>query len=452
MNTIVNRSRRVVILGAAGRDFHNFNVCYREADDVRVVAFTATQIPGIAERRYPPELAGDLYPNGIPIIPEQDLESLCRREGVDEVVFAYSDVSHTQVMHLASRAVAVGADFRILGPDRTALQANVPVLAVSAARTGCGKSQVSRWLTDRLARAGWKPAAIRHPMPYGDLAKQAVQRFNTFEDLEAASCTLEEREEYEPYLEMGAAVFAGVDYGRILKAAEREANIVVWDGGNNDFPFVKPDLHIALVDALRPDQVDTHFPGEACIRMADIVIVNKADAACEADVERVSESARLLAPDAAIVRANSPVRLDDAEVAAGRRVIVIEDGPTISHGGMPHGAGFVAAERAGAAAILDPRESATPELRSVFDRYPHIGNVLPAMGYGAGQISELRESILASKAELVVAGTPIDLARALDIGIPVLRARYAFEEAEEPGLGRLVDDFLGKLDLSETEV
>jgi len=439
-------ARRVVILGAAGRDFHDFNTCFRGDANVRVVAFTANQIPGIADRRYPPELAGEGYPEGIPIVPEAELESLCERGDVDEIVFAYSDVSNDSVMHLASRALALGADFRLLGPRRTRLEASVPVIAVSAVRTGCGKSQIARWITRRLADAGWKPAAIRHPMPYGDLAKQAVQRFATREDLVAANCTVEEREEYEPYVELGSAIYAGVDYGRIVSAAEREADILVWDGGNNDFPFVRPDLHVVLVDALRPDQVDTHFPGETCVRMADVIVVNKADSATEEAIDRASEAARRLNPAAPIVLANSPVRLEHEQAVRDKRVLVVEDGPTISHGGMPHGAGYVAAIRAGVREIVDPRPSLTPGLKSVFERHPHIGSVLPAMGYGEEQISELRRTVLASGAEAVVCGTPIDLAALLELDLPVARARYGFEEARTPGLGDCVDRFLATLD------
>ena len=434
--------RRVVILGAAGRDFHNFNMCFRDSSEVQVVAFTANQIPGISGRRYPAELAGNAYPNGILIADESELEALCRREGVDEVVFAYSDVTHEQVMHAASRALAVGANFTLLGPKQTMLQTELPVVAVSAVRTGCGKSQVARWLTSRAANRGWSPAAIRHPMPYGELLSQAVQRFASRQDLVDAACTIEEREEYEPYLEMDAIIYAGVDYARILEQAEKESNIIIWDGGNNDFPFVEPDLHIVLVDALRPDHIDTHHPGEACLRMADIVVINKVDSVADSDVQRVAEAARTLNPTAPIIRAKSPVKLEDPREVEGRRVLVVEDGPTISHGGMSYGAGYVAAIRAGASEILDPRRSATPEIAALFEKYPHVGSVLPAMGYGDEQIHALRETILRSEAEVVVAGTPIDLSAVLELDRPVVRARYEFEEGEEPGLGSAVDKFL----------
>jgi predicted GTPase len=434
--------RRVVILGAAGRDFHNFNTCFRDRSEVEVVAFTANQIPGISGRCYPAELAGRGYPGGIPIVDESDLEGLCQREAVDEVVFAYSDVTHEQVMHAAARALASGADFTLLGPNRTMLRTELPVVAVSAVRTGCGKSQVARWLTARFAKKGWRPSALRHPMPYGDLRDQVAQRFASRDDLEAAACTIEEREEYEPYIEMGAVVFAGVDYAEILRRAEAEADLIVWDGGNNDFPFIAPDLHIVLVDALRPDDIDSHYPGGTCLRMADVIVISKVDSAADGDVQRAAEAARAVNPAAPIIRAKSPVRLEDPEAVRGRRVLVVEDGPTISHGGMPYGAGYVAAARAGTSEIVDPRVSAPEELLAVFAQYPHIGNVLPAMGYGSDQIRALRETVLHSKADVVVAGTPIDLGALLDLDRPVVRARYEFEEGQQPGLGRVVDEFL----------
>lgn len=437
---------RVIILGAAGRDFHNFNTCFRGDNSVRVVAFTANQIPGIDERRYPTELAGPAYPDGIPIESEIDLEAICRRENVDRVVFAYSDVTHETVMHLASRALAAGADFSLLGPDRTMLTSRLPVIAVSAVRTGCGKSQIARWLTQRLIAEGWRPAALRHPMPYGDLLSQSVQRFATREDLEIARCTVEEREEYEPYVEMGAVIFAGVDYARILERAEEEADFIVWDGGNNDFPFIKPDLHLVIVDALRPDHIETHYPGEACLRMADVIVVNKVDSASSVDVQRVTDAAHAVNPRAPIIRAASPVRLDEPEAVRGRRVLVVEDGPTITHGGMPYGAGYVAAVTAEAGEFVEARRSATPEIAAVFEQFPHIGTVLPAMGYSSEQLKALRETILRSDAEVVVAGTPIDLGTLLDLDRPVIRARYEFEEIEEPGLGGKVDEFLTRLD------
>jgi predicted GTPase len=432
---------RVVILGAAGRDFHNFNVVYRDDPSSRVVAFTATQIPAIAGRRYPPSLAGPLYPSGIPIVDESELEALCRRERVELVVFAYSDVSHAHVMAVASRALAAGADFTLLGPDRTMLQAAVPVIAISAVRTGCGKSPIARWIARRLRDAHHRVAVIRHPMPYRDLERQRVQRFATRADLDAADCTIEEREEYEPHLEAGHVVFAGVDYEAIVAAAGADADVIVWDGGNNDFPFLRPDLHIVVADALRPDDARGYYPGEAVLRTADIVVVNKLDAATPAQATRAFAAVRAVNPDATIVRGTSPVRLDDVEAVRGRRVLVVEDGPTITHGSMPYGAGFVAARAAGAT-VVDPRASAAPEIKQVFATYPHIGAVLPAVGYAPGQIEALRATIEHADVDVVVAATPIDLARLITVGRPIIRARYEFAEAGEPRLGTLVDAYL----------
>ena len=436
---------RIVILGAAGRDFHDFNVRYRDDPNVAVVAFTATQIPGITDRRYPPSLAGALYPEGIPIEREADLETICAREGVTQVVFAYSDVSHAHVMHLASRALAVGADFLLLGPDSTMLEAAIPVIAVCAVRTGCGKSQIARWLGRRLRERALRVAVLRHPMPYGSLEQQRVQRFAAREDLERARCTIEEREEYEPHLAAGNVVFAGIDYAEIVRQAAEHADLIVWDGGNNDFSFVRPDLHIVVVDALRPGQVDGYHPGEAVLRMADVVVVNKVDAAADADVQRVIDAVRGLNAHATVVRAASPVRLDEPRAVRGRRVLVVEDGPTVTHGGMPYGAGLVAALRAGAGAIVDPRASAPAPIREVFARHAHIGAVLPAVGYGAAQLEALRETIERSDAEVVVSATPIDLAALIAVGKPIVRARYEFAEAGEPTLGSIVDGFLEHL-------
>jgi len=436
---------RIVILGAAGRDFHNFNVVYRDDQSVHVVAFTQAQIPRLGDRRYPAALAGPRYPLGIPIEDEGDLEAICRRERVDGVVFAYSDVSHATVMHLASRALAAGADFALLGPERTMVPARVPVIAISAIRTGCGKSQTARWLGRRLQECGYRVAVLRHPMPYGDLEAQRVQRFARRADLDVARCTAEEREEYEPHLAAGHVVFAGVDYAAIVRQAEREADLIVWDGGNNDFPLVKPDLHIVITDALRPGQADGYHPGEAVLRMADVVVVNKVDAAPAGNVRAVIDEVRALNPRAVIVKAASPVRLDDPGAIRGRRVLVVEDGPTLTHGGMAYGAGYVAATSGGAAAIVDPRDSATPEVRKIFARYPHIGAVLPAVGYDAEQLRGLRETIDRAAADVVVAATPLDLAALLALEKPVVRARYEFADAGEPTLGSLVDAFLGRL-------
>ncbi|MGK7877458.1 MAG: cyclic 2,3-diphosphoglycerate synthase [Xenococcaceae cyanobacterium] len=437
------RSRtRTAIMGAAGRDFHNFNMVYRDNHQVEVVAFTAAQISGIADRRYPPSLAGPLYPDGIPIVDEAELESLCHQERIDQVVFAYSDVTHAEVMHLASQVLVAGADFVLLGPEHTMLRAKVPAIAVSAVRTGCGKSQTARWLSRLLRKRGLRVAVIRHPMPYGDLERQRVQRFATVADLDAAECTLEEREEYEPHLDVGNVVYAGVDYELIVSKAEKEADLILWDGGNNDFPFIRPDLHIVLVDPLRPGHETTHHPGEVVLRMADIVVVAKVDAAADADVQRVVEAVRAVNPHAVLVRAASPIRLDNPEAVRDRRVLVVEDGPTTTHGGMPYGAGYVAATRAQAAEIVDPRTYAVPEIAAVYALYPHIGPVLPAMGYFPAQLEALRQTINNAEADVVVAATPSNLALLIEVNKPVVRARYEFAEAGEPSLEDLVEKFL----------
>jgi len=431
-------TKRIVILGAAGRDFHNFNVVFRDHSASEVVAFTAAQIPGIASRRYPPALAGPRYPDGIPIVPEADLEAICRRYDVDRVVFAYSDVAHATVMHLGSRALACGADFVLLGPKATMLRASVPVISVTAVRTGCGKSQIARWLVRWLSGQGRRVAVARHPMPYGDLAAQAVQRFASLADLEAAACSQEEREEYEPYIAMGGTIFAGVDYGAILERMQGEADIIVWDGGNNDFGFFRPDVAIVVCDALRPEQIASHHPGEACARMADIAVINKVDAATPAAVARTMANLRAVNAAAEIVQAASPVVLDDPEMVRGKRVLVIEDGPTITHGDMPHGAGFVAAAAAGAAAIVDPRPSAAGDLAEVYRRHPHIGPVLPAVGYDRAQLEALARTIRETAAEVVIIATPVDLAKAIRIDKPWTQARYDFADAGAPTLAEAV--------------
>ena len=434
-------SSRVVILGAAGRDFHNFNVAFRGDPEFEVVAFTAAQIPGIAGRRYPASLAGARYPEGIPVVPEAELETLVRDRGANVVVFAYSDVTHLQVMHLASRALAAGADFMLLGPHRTMLPARVPVIAVSAVRTGCGKSQTARYLSRKLRGLGLRVAVIRHPMPYGDLERERVQRFAARVDLDGARCTIEEREEYEPHLAAGNVVYAGVDYSAVVERAQSESDLILWDGGNNDFPFVRPDLHIVLVDALRPGDESAYHPGEAVLRMADVVVVSKTDAAAAVDVHRVMQNARALNFRAAIVCGASPVALDDSETLRGRRVLAVEDGPTVTHGGMSYGAAFVAATRAGAT-VVDPRPWASPEVAEVYARYPHLGPVLPATGYSPRQIEALRETIERASVDAVVAGTPADLAALLSISKPVVRARYEFAEMSEPGLWGEVQKFV----------
>lgn len=440
--TFEKEAKHVLIMGAAGRDFHNFNVVFRDNPAYRVVAFTAAQIPGISGRRYPPALAGKRYPEGIPILDEADLADICRERDVDEVVFAYSDVEHVFVMHKASIALAAGADFSLLGPVRTMLTSRLPVIAISAVRTGVGKSQTARWLAGLLRAKGLRVAVIRHPMPYGDLERQTIQRFAGLPDLDAAACTIEEREEYEPHVVAGSVVFAGVDYARILRQAELESDIIIWDGGNNDFPFVWPNLHIVLVDPLRTGHETTHHPGEAVLRMADIVVVAKTNSAPEADVRTIIETSRSLAPKANVVRAASIVTLDDPVAVVGKRVMVVEDGPTITHGGMSHGAGYVAALEARVAEIVDPRRSAIGDIAEVFRQHDHIGKVLPAMGYSTKELGELRATINGSAAEVVIAGTPIDLSRLMDLDKPVVRARYEFVEVGEPRLSALIEDFL----------
>lgn len=430
-----------MILGAAGRDFHNFNVVFRDDPGTEVVAFTAAQITGIAGRQYPPSLAGPLYPNGIPIAAESDLEALCRAHAIDEVVFAYSDVAHEQVMHIASRALAVGSDFILLGPKRTMLASALPVIAIAAVRTGCGKSPLARWLSLRLRRRGMRVAVLRHPMPYGDLARERVQRFASPADLDAADCTAEEREEYEPHIAVGNIVFAGVDYAEILRAAEAESEIIIWDGGNNDFPFVRPDLLITLADALRPHQVSTHHPGETVARMADVLLINKVDSASHSDIHVAEDALRAVNSTAPITHGASPIRLDDADAVKGHRVLVVEDGPTITHGGMLYGAGYLAATAAGAQ-VVDPRPAAAPEIRNVFEAYPHIETVLPAMGYGEAQLRALAETINKADVEVVVSGTPIDLTRVLKINKKIVRARYEFVETGEPKLSSIIDKFV----------
>jgi len=423
---------RVLILGAAGRDFHDFNLLYRDDPSVEVVAFTAAQIPHIDDRCYPAALAGPRYPRGIPIVPEGRLEDLIRTHAVDRVVFAYSDVSDAAVMALAQRCLALGAGFELPGPARTMLRSRRPVIAVSAVRTGCGKSALSRWIGTRLRARGLRVAVMRHPMPYGDLERQRVQRFAGVEDLDAAQCTAEEREEYEPHIAAGNLVFAGVDYAQVLAAAEREADVIVWDGGNNDFPFVRPDLHVVVVDAWRPEHGRGWYPGEAVLRSADLVVVAKADTATPDAVARAEAVARMVNPTAPIVPGHSPITLDDPGAVRGRRVLVIEDGPTTTHGGMAFGAGTLAARAAGAAELVDPRPYAPPALAAVLARHPHLGPVLPALGYAPEDLALLAQTIAATPADVVVVGTPIDLGRLVSGGKPLVRARYAFSE---PGDG-----------------
>lgn len=430
--------KRIVICGAAGRDFHNFNTVFRDDAQAQVVAFTATQVPGIDVRRYPASLAGPRYPDGIPVVPEAELDALCRREAVDTVVFAYSDVSHLEVMHVASRALAAGCSFALLGPRATMLPSRKPVVAVSAVRTGCGKSQTARHLAQLLKAGGLRVAVTRHPMAYGNLDLQRVQEFHALADLDAARCTVEEREEFEPHIEAGHSVFAGVDYAAVLAAAERSCDVVVWDGGNNDFPFFEPTVHVVLCDALRPTQIESHHPGEAVLRMADVVVISKVDAAAARDVALLQAAVARIVPGVPIVLAASPVRIDEPGRLRRRRVIIVEDGPTITHGGMAFGAGMRAARALGDVEIVDPRASAAPDIAGVYAQYPHIGPVLPAMGYSEAQLAALRSTINASAAEIVLAATPIDLARLGGIDKPVVRARYQYADAGTPTLAEVV--------------
>ena len=442
------RKTRVLIAGAAGRDFHNFNVVYRKREDVEVVAFTATQIPNIEGRVYPPELAGPLYPQGVPILPERELDTIVREHEVDEVVFAYSDVTHEHVMHLGSQALAAGASYRLLSPAETMLVSSAPVVAVCAVRTGSGKSQTTRRVAGLLRDAGRRVAVLRHPMPYGNLTRQAVQRFERYEDLVAADCTIEEREEYEPHLAEGNLVFAGVDYEAILRRAEREADVILWDGGNNDTPFVRPTLHLVVVDPHRPGHELRYHPGETNLRMADVCVVNKVDSSPQEGIDAVLASIRAHNPDAEIVLAASPIEIEENGVRVeGKRVLCVEDGPTLTHGEMEYGAAVLAARAHGAAELVDPRPFAVGSIAETFEAYPHVGPLLPAMGYGSRQMDELRETIERSDADVVLIGTPIDLRRLIDFEKPALRVSYRLEEVGEPTLA----DVLTRYGLVESE-
>jgi predicted GTPase len=425
---------KIVIMGAGGRDFHNFNVAFRDDPATEVVAFTATQIPGIANRLYPPSLAGPRYPQGIPIRPEDELTQLIRERGVDEVVLAYSDLRHETVMHKASIALAAGADFRLMGPDSTMLHSSKPVVAVCATRTGCGKSQTSRRVGQALLRAGLKVALVRHPMPYGDLEAMRVQRFATLADIDASHPTVEEREEYEEPVRMGMVMYAGVDYEQILRRAEEEADVVIWDGGNNDFPFFAPDLLIVVADALRPGHELLYHPGETNLRMADVVVINKVDSAEAHNVENIVANIEAVNPMATIVFAKSPTKLEYGPELLGKLVLVVDDGPTLTHGEMPFGAGLVAARNAGAAKIVDPRPYAVGSIKEIFARWPQLTNVLPAMGYSDEQLRELEETINAVDCDVVVTGTPIDLSRLITSRHPIRHVTYELEEVGTPTL------------------
>src|SRR5213592_948306 len=426
---------RVLIAGAAGRDFHNFNLVYRDSPAYEVVAFTATQIPNIDDRRYPAELAGSLYPEGIPILPESALEQLVREHEIDMVVFAYSDVTHEHVMHIGSRALAAGASYELIAPRQTMLASSKPTVAICAVRTGSGKSQTTRRVAELLHDAGKRVAVLRHPMPYGDLAKQAVQRFERYEDLEAADATIEEREEYEPHLAAGNLVFAGVDYERILRAAEQEADVILWDGGNNDTPFIEPDVHVVVVDPHRPGHELRYHPGETNLRMADVCVVNKIDSATQEGIDAVLESIHQNTTNARVVLAASPFEIEgDAEEIRGKRVLAVEDGPTLTHGEMTYGAAVLAAK------LIDPRACAVGSIAETFEQYPNVGTLLPAMGYGRKQMEDLRETIHRCDAEVVLIGTPIDLRRLIELDKPALRVSYRLQELDEPGLAEILAD------------
>jgi predicted GTPase len=429
---------RTIIMGAAGRDFHNFNVYFRDNPDYEVVAFTATQIPDIEGRVYPPELAGKMYPDGIPIYAESDLVNLIPEKQAGQVVFAYSDVPHEYVMHKASMVMAAGADFRLMGPKSTQLESTKPVVSVCAVRTGSGKSQTSRRVSKILRNMGYKVAAIRHPMPYGDLVRQAVQRYADYADLDRYDCTIEEREEYEPHLDNGVIVYAGVDYERILRQAEQEVDIILWDGGNNDFPFYVSDFKIVVADPLRPGHELSYHPGETNARLADVFIINKVDTASAEAVIQVRQNLSSINPNAIVIEAASPLFVEDPSQIRGKRVLIVEDGPTLTHGGMSYGAGWVAARRFGAAEIVDPRLCAVGSIKETFQKYPNTGAVLPAMGYGRIQTKELEDTINCSNADLVIIGTPIDLNRVISINKPTQRVRYELQEIGQPTLEDLL--------------
>ncbi len=434
---------KIIIMGAAGRDFHNFNVAFRNQPEYEVVAFTATQIPGIDDKMYPASLSGALYPDGIPIHPEEELTDLIRKHQVNRVIFAYSDVTHEAVMHKASIALAAGADFWLMGPDSTMVKSTKPVVSICAIRTGCGKSQTTRKVMQILKAAGKQVVAIRHAMPYGDLAKQKTQRFATLEDLKKHDCTIEEMEEYEPYIAMGGVVYAGVDYEAILREAEQEAEIILWDGGNNDLPFYVSDLEIVVTDPLRTGHETRYHPGETNLRRADVVIINKMDTAEAAEVDKLRHTISQTNPKATVIEAASPITVEGQEQIKGKRVLVIEDGPTLTHGEMPYGAGVVAAWQFGAKEVIDPRPWAVGSIKETFEKYPKVGVLLPAMGYGPEQIRDLEKTINAVDCDLVIIGTPIDLTRVVDIQKPSVRVTYELQEIGTPNLEMVLKPFTG---------
>jgi len=433
--------KRVLILGAAGRDFHNFNVIFRNQPEFQVVAFTANQIPDIDGRLYPPELAGTLYPSGIPILNENDMETIIRTENVDAVVFSYSDVAYATLMHLASRAIAAGADFWLLGAERTQLAAKVPVISVCAVRTGCGKSPVSRRIAAELRSLGWNPVVVRHPMPYGNLLAQRAQRYGSLADLDRYDCTIEEREEYEPHIIEGTTVYAGVDYEDILRQAEQEGDVILWDGGNNDTSFYRPDLDIVVLDPHRPGHELAYYPGEVNFRTAHVLIINKVDTADPDGIKTVRQNIALHNPRARVIETACKVTLADPELIRGKHVLVVEDGPTLTHGEMPYGAGVVAANRYGAAALVDPRPYAVGSIEKTFAKFPHLWRVLPAMGYSDRQRHELEETIKRVPCDLVIVATPIDLARTIQLDKPSVRVRYEVEEIGGPAISQMLEEF-----------
>ncbi|HJL63669.1 MAG TPA: cyclic 2,3-diphosphoglycerate synthase [Candidatus Marinimicrobia bacterium] len=436
------KKRKTIIMGAAGRDFHNFNVSFKDNEDYEVVAFTATQIPNIDDRKYPSELAGRLYPDGIPIYDEKELTKLIKDHRIDEVVFSYSDVSHEYVMHKASEVQAAGANFIILGAGQTMLKSKVPVIAVCAVRTGCGKSAATRRMCQIVKEAGKKVVVIRHPMPYGELVRQKVQRFETYEDLTLHDCTIEEMEEYEPHIEQGTIVYAGVDYEAILRKAEDEADIIIWDGGNNDLPFYKPDVHITLVDPHRPGHEVTFYPGETNLILADIVIISKEEFADAENIIKVKDSIKKTNPGASVIDASLHITVENPERIKGRRVLAVEDGPTVTHGGMTYGAAVMAAREYGASILVDPRLFAVRSIKETFNKYPDINNLLPAMGYDRKQILELEETINQTDCDIVITGTPIDLGKIIRINKPIVRAKYELQELSKPGLSDIIQPLL----------
>lgn len=445
---MAEQRKNVIIIGAAGRDFHNFNTRYRGREEYNVAAFTAAQIPDIDDRKYPAELAGSLYPEGIPIYPQENLAELIRDLGIDQCAFSYSDVSYREVMSVASEVNAAGADFILIGTNETMIESSKPVISVCAVRTGCGKSQTSRKVIEELMDRGLKVVAIRHPMPYGDLAAQKVQRFAIIEDLEKHNCTIEEMEEYEPHVIRGNVIYAGVDYEAIIREAEKEADVIVWDGGNNDFPFYKTDLMLTIADPHRPGDELTYYPGETNLRLADVVLINKMDTASPEGIQTVRDNVRKINPEAVIVDGASPVTVDRPELIRGKRVLAVEDGPTLTHGGMKMGAGTVAARKFGAAEIIDPRPFAVGRIRETFEIYPGIGTLLPAMGYGKEQMKDLEKTINKTDCDTVIVGTPIDLYRILDVNKPMVRVGYDLQEIGKPDLGDILNDFLKKNNLA----